>query len=216
MVCFVRTASTSAQERRVYRSSYTCCQARIVYLSNEIPEPRRLVNIEERGQAGRGVSSAGGSAAPEDHDDANDEQAHERAAEAGGKRHGQRRCVTYHRPTTGIESHSVWATVCVSAWVCGRGCTDTFGLAFRRRIRSGSHLGPFPLRPVTTLARSHLHRSHLGPFPLGPVPAYMRRLLSVRPVGGACGHSPQRQQQRERPIEAASTRRVPSEYPMRR
>ncbi len=142
----MRTASTSAQERRVHRSSYTCCQARIVYLSNEIPELRRLVNVEEHGQAGRGVGGASGSAAPEDHDDANDEQAHERAAEAGGKRHDHSRCATYQRPTTGIESHSVWATLCVSAWVCGRGCTYTFGLT----VRSGSHLGPFPLRPVPT------------------------------------------------------------------
>ncbi len=62
------------------------------------PPKRLLLNAE--GHVGRGVSGAGGSAAPENHDDANDEQAHERAAEAGGKRHDQRRCVTYHRPTT--------------------------------------------------------------------------------------------------------------------
>jgi hypothetical protein len=51
----------------------------------------------------------------------------------------------------------VWATLCVSTWVCGRGCTDTFGLTFRRRIRPGSHLHPFPLRPVPTWTRPHLH-----------------------------------------------------------
>ncbi len=69
---------------------------------------RLVVNVEERAHVGRGFGSAGGSAAPKEHDDADDEQAHERAAEAGGKRHDQRRCVTYNRPTTGTESHSVW------------------------------------------------------------------------------------------------------------
>ncbi len=75
-------------------------------------------------------------------------------------------------------------------------------------------------RPDHSAARAGLvptcTHSHLGPLPLGPVPTYMRGLLSVRPLGGACGHSPQRQQQRERPIEAASTRWVPSEHPVRR
>ena len=80
------------------------------------PPKRLLIDVEERAHVRRGVGGAGGSAAPNDHDDADDEQAHERAAQAGGKRHDQRRCAAYHRPSTGIESHSVWATLCVSAW----------------------------------------------------------------------------------------------------
>jgi hypothetical protein len=79
-------------------------------------ELKRLVNVEERAHVGRGVGGAGGLAAPKEHDDSDDEQAHERAAEAGGERHDQRRCVvTCPRPTAGIESHRVWATVCTSA-----------------------------------------------------------------------------------------------------
>jgi hypothetical protein len=46
---------------------------------------RLLVHVEERAHVGRGVGGAGGSAAPKDHDDADDEQAHERSAEAGGE-----------------------------------------------------------------------------------------------------------------------------------
>ncbi len=46
---------------------------------------RLVVNVEERAHVGRGVGGAGGSAAPKEHDDADDEQAHERAAEAGGE-----------------------------------------------------------------------------------------------------------------------------------
>ncbi len=134
---------------------------------------RLLVHVEECAHVGRGVGGAGRLAAPKEHDDADDEQAHERAAEAGGKPNDQRRCVvTYHRPTTGVERHSVWATLCVSAWVCGRGCNETFGPTTRRRVRA--------LVPTCT-------HSHLGLYPLRPVPTYTRRLLSVRPLGGACG-----------------------------
>ena len=49
------------------------------------PPKRLLPNVEGRAHVGRGVGGASGSAAPEDHDDADDEQAHERAAEAGGE-----------------------------------------------------------------------------------------------------------------------------------
>ncbi len=52
-----------------------------------------LIDIEERARAGRRVGGAGESSAPEDQDNDDDEQERERAAEAGGKRHGQR--VTY-------------------------------------------------------------------------------------------------------------------------
>jgi hypothetical protein len=65
----------------VYMSPSLCR----IFLSRDTPPKRLVVNVEERAHVGRGVGGAGGSAAPKDHDNADDEQAHERAAEAGGK-----------------------------------------------------------------------------------------------------------------------------------
>ncbi len=69
----------------------------------------KLLKVEGRAQAGRGVGGTVGSAAFKDQDDDDDEQECDRAAEAGSKRHKDR--VTYDaRPLVGIESYSArWA-----------------------------------------------------------------------------------------------------------
>jgi hypothetical protein len=94
------------------------------------------------------------------------------------------------RPTVvGIENHSTceWARACVRAWAG----------------EWGRHV-----RPFHSAARAGFP-SHLHPFPLRPIPTCLTTLLSACPLGRrvrAFVAQLQREQQREYPIEAASTR----------